>query len=69
MLYFFTLESFARCGFFVMAGQKLSKKRSLHIVNEHFETIFKASTPANAPYLHPCRQRRHGGKDASCKVL
>jgi hypothetical protein len=26
-----------------MARQKLSKKRSLHGVNEHFETIFNAA--------------------------
>jgi len=26
-----------------MARQKLSKKRSLHVVNEHFETIFNAA--------------------------
>jgi len=26
-----------------MARQKWSKKRSLHVVNEHFETIFNAT--------------------------
>jgi hypothetical protein len=36
-------ESFARCRFFVRVRQKLSKKRSLHRVNEHFETIFNAA--------------------------
>ncbi len=36
-------ESFARCIFFVMARQKSSEKRSLHRVNEHFETIFNAA--------------------------
>jgi hypothetical protein len=38
------MESFARCGFFVVARQKISKKRSLHVVNEHFEMVFNAAT-------------------------
>ncbi len=36
-------ESFARCIFFVIARQKGSKKRRLHEVNEHFETLFNAA--------------------------